>query len=93
MCLYFWKSFDMFFLFFIFRIWDLSLEKDEEEEAEFKTKMKEQVNVPQDLPPQLLFVHQVFITFQLFCARVVGLLKLMDVSLHVVWLVILIYVQ
>ncbi|CAD5163697.1 unnamed protein product [Musa acuminata subsp. malaccensis] len=39
-------------------IWDLSLEKDEEEEAEFKAKMKEQVNVAQDLPPQLLFVHQ-----------------------------------
>nr|XP_025886759.1 glutamate-rich WD repeat-containing protein 1-like [Solanum lycopersicum] len=39
-------------------IWDLSLERDEEEEAEFKVKMKEQVNVPTDLPPQLLFVHQ-----------------------------------
>lgn len=41
------------------RIWDLSLERDEEEEAEFKAKTKEQVNAPQDLPPQLLFVHQV----------------------------------
>jgi hypothetical protein len=41
------------------RIWDLSLEKDEEEEAEFKAKTKEQVNAPADLPPQLLFVHQV----------------------------------
>lgn len=41
------------------RIWDLSLEKDEEEEAEFKAKTKEQVNAPQDLPPQLLFIHQV----------------------------------
>ncbi|XP_073311570.1 LOW QUALITY PROTEIN: protein HEAT STRESS TOLERANT DWD 1-like [Primulina huaijiensis] len=39
-------------------IWDLSLEKDEEEEAEFKTMTKEQVNAPTDLPPQLLFVHQ-----------------------------------
>ncbi|XP_044463816.1 protein HEAT STRESS TOLERANT DWD 1 isoform X2 [Mangifera indica] len=39
-------------------IWDLSLEKDEEEEAEFKAKTKEQVNAPEDLPPQLLFVHQ-----------------------------------
>ncbi|XP_044946874.1 protein HEAT STRESS TOLERANT DWD 1-like [Hordeum vulgare subsp. vulgare] len=39
-------------------IWDLSLERDAEEEAEFKAKMKEQVNAPQDLPPQLLFVHQ-----------------------------------
>ncbi|KAB5556496.1 hypothetical protein DKX38_007405 [Salix brachista] len=39
-------------------IWDLSLEKDEEEEAEFKAKTKEQVNGPADLPPQLLFVHQ-----------------------------------
>lgn len=41
------------------RIWDLSLEKDEEEEAEFKAKTQEQVNAPEDLPPQLLFVHQV----------------------------------
>lgn len=41
------------------RIWDLSLEKDEEEEAEFKAKTKEQVNAPEDLPPQLLFIHQV----------------------------------
>ncbi|KAJ0977954.1 hypothetical protein J5N97_013428 [Dioscorea zingiberensis] len=39
-------------------IWDLSLERDEEEEVEFKAKMKEQVNAPEDLPPQLLFVHQ-----------------------------------
>ncbi|KAI4344503.1 hypothetical protein L6164_011722 [Bauhinia variegata] len=39
-------------------IWDLSLEKDEEEEAEFKAKTKEQVNAPADLPPQLLFIHQ-----------------------------------
>lgn len=41
------------------RIWDLSLEKDEEEEAEFRAQTKEQVNAPEDLPPQLLFVHQV----------------------------------
>ncbi|KAI4380748.1 hypothetical protein MLD38_006902 [Melastoma candidum] len=40
------------------RIWDLSLEKDEEEEAEFRAKMNEQVNAPENLPPQLLFVHQ-----------------------------------
>ncbi|XP_006663183.1 glutamate-rich WD repeat-containing protein 1 [Oryza brachyantha] len=39
-------------------IWDLSLEKDAEEEAEFREKMKEQANAPEDLPPQLLFVHQ-----------------------------------
>ncbi|EEF34640.1 protein HEAT STRESS TOLERANT DWD 1 isoform X2 [Ricinus communis] len=39
-------------------IWDLSLEKDEEEEAEFRAKTNEQVNAPADLPPQLLFVHQ-----------------------------------
>ncbi|KAK9109832.1 hypothetical protein Sjap_017892 [Stephania japonica] len=39
-------------------IWDLSLEKDEEEEAEFKAQTKEKVDVPEDLPPQLLFVHQ-----------------------------------
>ncbi|KAL5572488.1 hypothetical protein UlMin_022085 [Ulmus minor] len=39
-------------------IWDLSLEKDPEEEAEFKAQTKELVNAPEDLPPQLLFVHQ-----------------------------------
>ncbi|KAK1354888.1 glutamate-rich WD repeat-containing protein 1 [Heracleum sosnowskyi] len=39
-------------------VWDLSLERDEEEEAEFKAKIREQVNAPSDLPPQLLFVHQ-----------------------------------
>ncbi|KAL8039029.1 hypothetical protein ABFX02_10G008500 [Erythranthe guttata] len=39
-------------------VWDLSLERDEEEEAEFKAKTKELVNAPTDLPPQLLFVHQ-----------------------------------
>ncbi|KAI7987621.1 Glutamate-rich WD repeat-containing protein 1 [Camellia lanceoleosa] len=39
-------------------IWDLSLERDEEEEAEFKAKTREEVNVPSDIPPQLLFVHQ-----------------------------------
>ncbi|XP_062193899.1 protein HEAT STRESS TOLERANT DWD 1-like [Phragmites australis] len=39
-------------------IWDLSLEKDKEEEAEFRAKLKEQANAPEDLPPQLLFVHQ-----------------------------------
>lgn len=47
------------------RIWDLSLEKDEEEEAEFKAKTKEQVHAPEDLPPQLLFVHQVDLLFLL----------------------------
>ncbi|KAK2987555.1 hypothetical protein RJ640_021609, partial [Escallonia rubra] len=39
-------------------IWDLSLERDEEEEAEFKAKITDQANAPTDLPPQLLFVHQ-----------------------------------
>lgn len=39
-------------------IWDLSLERDEEEEAEFKAQTEDKVNAPQDLPPQLLFVHQ-----------------------------------
>ncbi|KAI3834887.1 hypothetical protein MKW98_016000 [Papaver atlanticum] len=39
-------------------IWDFSLERDEEEEAEFRARMPEQVNSPEDLPPQLLFVHQ-----------------------------------
>jgi len=41
------------------RIWDLSLEKDEEEEAEFRAQTQEHVNAPEDLPPQLLFIHQV----------------------------------
>lgn len=40
------------------RIWDFALERDEEEEAEFKAKTQEQVVAPSDLPPQLLFVHQ-----------------------------------
>lgn len=39
-------------------IWDLSLERDEEEEAEFRAKTRERVDAPEDLPPQLLFVHQ-----------------------------------
>uniref|UniRef100_A0A0A9DKS4 Uncharacterized protein n=1 Tax=Arundo donax TaxID=35708 RepID=A0A0A9DKS4_ARUDO len=36
----------------------LALENDKEEEAEFRAKLKEQANAPEDLPPQLLFVHQ-----------------------------------
>ncbi|KAI8020873.1 Glutamate-rich WD repeat-containing protein 1 [Camellia lanceoleosa] len=39
-------------------MWDLSLERDEEEEAEFKSNTREQVIAPTDLPLQLLFVHQ-----------------------------------
>ncbi|KAF3796013.1 Glutamate-rich WD repeat-containing protein 1 [Nymphaea thermarum] len=39
-------------------IWDFSLERDAEEEDEFKAKVKDQANAPEDLPPQLLFVHQ-----------------------------------
>eukprot|EP00475_Leptophrys_vorax_P015951 TRINITY_DN22333_c0_g1_i1.p2 TRINITY_DN22333_c0_g1~~TRINITY_DN22333_c0_g1_i1.p2 ORF type:complete len:144 (-),score=18.35 TRINITY_DN22333_c0_g1_i1:118-549(-) len=40
-------------------VWDLSLERDTEEEAEFEAEMKEaQAQAPQDLPPQLMFVHQ-----------------------------------
>ncbi|KAK8961292.1 hypothetical protein KSP40_PGU022531 [Platanthera guangdongensis] len=38
-------------------IWDLSLERDEEGEAEFKARFKEQATASQHLPPQLLFVH------------------------------------
>ena len=52
----------IFFFLSISRIWDLSLEKDEEEEAEFRAQTKENVNAPEDLPPQLLFVHQVIST-------------------------------
>lgn len=39
-------------------IWDFAVERDEEEEAEFKVKTEERVDTPADLPPQLLFVHQ-----------------------------------
>ena len=53
------------------RIWDLSLEKDEEEEAEFKAKTKEQVNAPEDLPPQLLFIHQVDSNISLYVIFIV----------------------
>lgn len=56
-------------LAFATRIWDLSLENDEEEEAEFKAKTKEQVNAPKDLPPQLLFVHQVNSFDRLFYSK------------------------
>jgi ribosome assembly protein RRB1 len=40
-------------------IWDLSLERDAEEEAEYQALLKQQAEPPADLPPQLLFVHQV----------------------------------
>ncbi|KAF8395180.1 hypothetical protein HHK36_019122 [Tetracentron sinense] len=43
---------------FTWRLWDLSLEKDKEEEAEFGAKTRGKVNAPEDMPPQLLFVHQ-----------------------------------
>lgn len=47
-------------LFYGFRIWDLSLERDAEEEALYQAQLKQQqAEAPQDLPPQLLFVHQV----------------------------------
>ncbi|XP_021747042.1 glutamate-rich WD repeat-containing protein 1-like [Chenopodium quinoa] len=39
-------------------IWDLALERDEEEEAEFKSQIDDKVDAPEELPPQLLFVHQ-----------------------------------
>eukprot|EP00897_Mesotaenium_endlicherianum_P006292 jgi/Mesen1/5691/ME000288S04903 len=40
-------------------IWDLSLERDEEEEAQYEAEQAApQAQAPQDLPPQLLFVHQ-----------------------------------
>uniref|UniRef100_A0A7I4AC55 Glutamate-rich WD repeat-containing protein 1 n=1 Tax=Physcomitrium patens TaxID=3218 RepID=A0A7I4AC55_PHYPA len=40
-------------------IWDLSLERDAEEEALYQAQLKQQqAEAPQDLPPQLLFVHQ-----------------------------------
>ncbi|KAL8160853.1 hypothetical protein V2J09_012342 [Rumex salicifolius] len=39
-------------------VWDLSLERDEEEEAAFKDETEDTVNPPENLPPQLLFVHQ-----------------------------------
>lgn len=37
------------------------MERDAEEEAGFRAKMKEQATAPEDLPPQLLFVHQVLL--------------------------------
>ena len=44
----------------VLRIWDLSLERDAEEEALYQAQVKQkQAEAPQDLPPQLLFVHQV----------------------------------
>ncbi|GJP53882.1 hypothetical protein CLOM_g13004 [Closterium sp. NIES-68] len=40
-------------------IWDLSLERDAEEEAEYEAGQRQpQAEAPSDLPPQLLFVHQ-----------------------------------
>ena len=38
-----------------FRIWDFSVEGDEEED-----RTKEKVQVPEGLSPNLLFIHQVF---------------------------------
>ncbi len=48
------------------RIWDLSLERDAEEEAEYQALLKQQAEPPADLPPQLLFVHQVTTTLPQF---------------------------
>jgi ribosome assembly protein RRB1 len=46
------------------RIWDLSLERDAEEEALYQAQLKQkQAEAPQDLPPQLLFVHQVLSSY------------------------------
>ncbi|XP_071908866.1 protein HEAT STRESS TOLERANT DWD 1-like [Coffea arabica] len=39
-------------------LWDFALERDDEEEAEFKAKTQERVDAPANLPQQLLFVHQ-----------------------------------
>lgn len=48
------------------RIWDLSLERDAEEEAQYQAQLKQkQAEAPDDLPPQLLFVHQVMILIRL----------------------------
>ena len=38
-------------------VWDLSLERDTEAEAAMAAST-EQADAPDDLPPQLLFVHQ-----------------------------------
>ena len=41
-------------------VWDLALERDAEEEADFEQSQDQpQAEAPADLPPQLLFVHQV----------------------------------
>lgn len=44
-----------------FSIWDLALERDKEEEAAYESEHNKemQAEAPDDLPPQLLFVHQV----------------------------------
>lgn len=47
-------------LVFSFRIWDLALERDAEEEMEYQMEQaKEQAKLPDDIPPQLLFDHMV----------------------------------
>lgn len=44
----------------------MSLERDAEEEAQYQAQLKQkQAEVPDDLPPQLLFVHQVRILIRL----------------------------
>lgn len=48
-----------------FRIWDLAVERDAEGEDEFESKMQDHVKAPEDLPPQLLFVHQVVLSHHL----------------------------
>jgi len=39
-------------------IWDVALERDPEEEAALKAALGDQADLPEDIPPQLLFVHQ-----------------------------------
>jgi hypothetical protein len=43
------------------RIWDLAVERDAEGQAEL-AKMEDQAKAPEDVPPQLLFVHQVVLS-------------------------------
>jgi hypothetical protein len=47
------------------RIWDLAVERDAEGQAEL-AKMEDQAKAPEDVPPQLLFVHQVVLSLFFF---------------------------
>jgi ribosome assembly protein RRB1 len=39
-------------------VWDLAVERDAEEEAQAMAENESNAEIPDDLPPQLMFVHQ-----------------------------------